>query len=294
VLVDVFSSLASTGNFFSPQAPLPAMAFNAEVDNTAAAARELAAQHPFMGPVLDEVLIEDVGKLIEKLLDQVQVYGQVSSAAELLKLKHRGASEEMLAGVTAASRELQALDDLGKTVGRGLTPLQQFEDRVSRIDKAFTSGTLSLEGYAGAADKLSKDFEKLSDDLANKLTAQSASPLENFKAQLADVDRLFGLGKISADTYARTVQRLTQTLDQAASLGQGGSSPLAGTAVEGSREAYSSIAAFKSGGGGNGADSGSGGSKIEDLLQRALAQQQQTQAAKDTAEAVKNLSVASF
>lgn len=129
------------------------------------------------------------------------------------------------------------------------------------------------------------DFVRLWDKAA-KIWEDIQSPLDRFQNKLADLDELLQAGILSWEDYALATSKAFEELEKAQKLT---STTAPAAAVEGSREAYSAIVAFRQ-------DRGQDAQqRIESVLKESRAiQERQARAAEETAHVLQNLTVVDF
>ena len=85
-----------------------------------------------------------------------------------------------------------------------------FDDMQKSMEKAFHVNPSAFKNLGDAQEGM---FNKISSS-ARKVYEETRTPMEQFKAKLAEVNQLLNLGAIDVETYERKVQQLNSELEQ--------------------------------------------------------------------------------
>lgn len=85
-----------------------------------------------------------------------------------------------------------------------------FDDMQKSMEKAFHVNPSTFKNLGDAQEGM---FNKISSS-ARKVYEETRTPMEQFKAKLAEVNQLLNLGAIDVETYERKVQQLNSELEQ--------------------------------------------------------------------------------
>jgi hypothetical protein len=209
--------------------------------------------------------IEDVIGTLRKGLGYVQLFA-MATLGPLTRGGSKGPAEGFKETTTTAEKAAASLSKLGNML-RGA--MEKFQ-----IIKAPDLNAGGLDEYVALWDKAGKVWEDIK------------SPLDKFTDKMNDLNDLLGAGILTWEDYGLASLKAVDELDKAQKMHAAGT-PAA--LSQGSKEAYSAIAAFRSDRGDD------AGRRLENILTQSKAiQERQARAAEATAEALQEIMVMGF
>lgn len=111
----------------------------------------------------------------------------------------------------AANSAESASKTIEKAIGNVKARLKtHFDDMQKSMEKAFHVNPSTFKNLGDAQEGM---FNKISSS-ARKVYEETRTPMEQFKAKLAEVNQLLNLGAIDVETYGRKVEQLNSELEQ--------------------------------------------------------------------------------
>lgn len=125
---------------------------------------------------LVQALTDDIGKLEEKIQEQINTFGMAGNAVEIYKLQQRGATEEQLRAAKALDEELKLLEKEAKLkqkaeqlIKKHITPLQKFTEGQNELNEMLEKGLIDVHTHTEAMAELRNAFDK---DMKVKITVE--------------------------------------------------------------------------------------------------------------------------
>lgn len=128
--------------------------------------------------------VDSASKLIQKLQDQVDVFGMTSNEAEIYRLTQAGVSEELIKQAQLLDDQLKALNDQKKVQDdlsnraksifeETRTPMEKFKKEVAELDQLFLDGFIDGNTLNRATEKAFEKLPKPEIDTEVKLASAS-------------------------------------------------------------------------------------------------------------------------
>lgn len=130
-------------------------------------------------------LADGVGKLEEKLREQVATVGMSGEEIELWKLQQAGATDEALAGARGLLAQKQAADKQAKSIdeGKKLTeelqsPLEKYRAELAKIDDLQRRGAIDAQTAMRAQNRAAEELDKATSGAGKTAQPQLADALQ--------------------------------------------------------------------------------------------------------------------
>ncbi|HFC8521424.1 TPA: tape measure protein [Neisseria subflava] len=113
------------------------------------------------------------------------------------------------------NRAANSAESASKTIEKAIANVKarlktHFDDMQKSMEKAFHVNPSTFKNLGDAQEGM---FNKISSS-ARKVYEETRTPMEQFKAKLAEVNQLLNLGAIDVETYERKVEQLNSELEQ--------------------------------------------------------------------------------
>lgn len=195
-------------------------------------------------PSGDRALAKDILELNKKMEEQIELYGKSSEAAEIAKLKKRGATEVQLMYANQVAQQIedakkvdaafeeewQAQDKLNESVSEAIETLK---DEVAMFDQSAAAIQLYKLEKDGASEadlaqiaRLQKTKQKLEEhnkvlEAGKLLMEEFASPQEKFTARQLELQKMLDENAITSDVYNKAMKAAKEQMDDATKAAQG-------------------------------------------------------------------------
>lgn len=135
---------------------------------------------------------------------------------------------------TAAQRSRQFAQEAKAMFEATRTPAERFRDAITKVSDAYAQGRVDLETYQRSIERLQDEYNGTTSN-AERLKAagqrvfrEMMTPLEQYRAQVADLNNLLRAGAINQQTFNRARAAATTQLSNS---GQGGTLNAQATAI---------------------------------------------------------------
>ena len=169
----------------------------------------------------------DVAKLTASLGEQVRMWGLEGSAADLARLKARGATDEQLATARSAARAMATLADAKKLMeisggGGAVDTIRQYQEQLAKLRELFAGAGLSGQ-LQRAIDGLNASLNSKLAERAKSLIDALVTPAQKLKNDVREILELYNQGLLSAQQQAALIDKARSSLagDVASKLQQG-------------------------------------------------------------------------
>jgi len=193
---------------------------------------------------LSPEVTKGIKELNDKLTEQKGTYGLSAEAAEVYKMKLKGATDAQLAFASSAAKQIEtwkesakAMQDVWDAEDKLTEGIRQLEDstreEIVSFDMSASAKALYKLETQGATDAQLREAQallktkdgleanrKLLDD-AKRLTDEYATPLEKFNQKQAELAKLMDANAISTDTYNAAMKDAKKQFDDATDAAAG-------------------------------------------------------------------------
>ena len=225
------------------------------------------------GPITEEIKVltkEELklnktnADLIQGLDDQIATFRMSAREAAIYRAQMAGASNSAIDLAKSLSATITRMEEQKEVAAKSAKEWESTKDQVRDLEKqvrdfgktsfdvvAESLSSIGLEGNAKHVKKLGEAFKGLQenaklDEFGKTIHRDLMTPLEMWTEQLADMDRLFKTGRISAEDYARALHKIrteaTPEQGQVQFAGLASAQQLGGISRVGSQKVGGSIA----------------------------------------------------
>lgn len=207
-------------------------------------------------PAMDPQLIETIAELTRSLEIAAMTIGKTAEEAELLKLKLKGATDEMLANAEGLMRMNDQLKKQAELDANIKSTIAALEDEAAAFGNTADEIKLMKLQQQGANEEQLKTVKRLMDnnaacekytkqvERAKQIMEEFATPQEQAAVKLAELKELFDAGVLPIEAYERAVKSVQEALAKAGGEAKSAADSF-DAAASGSAEAISRIAKFR-------------------------------------------------
>jgi hypothetical protein len=183
-------------------------------------------------------VLKAVDELNKKLKEQVATYGMSAEQIELYKLQTLGANKAQLDFARSLQREVDAMKQADKENDAILEQRKKLGDAIKSTQDALQEETataymsatqkqyyklqlqgandVQLETVRGllALKDAQEEWKKAQED-AKRITEEFLSPIDKYKAKVAELQNLMAQGMLSQDTFSAAMKDAKDNLDRA-------------------------------------------------------------------------------
>jgi len=170
----------------------------------------------------------------DKVKDQLATFGMTADQIELYKLKQEGATDAVIANVSAIQKQIAAMEEKKKLdeqmaadakaiMEANRTPLEKYQQELEKINALVQRGALSPDMGQRAAEKAKKALDEATKtkvvdpdkDLkaeAKNVIEATRTPLEKYNSEILKLKEMLGKGLINPETFQRAQLEAQKTL----------------------------------------------------------------------------------